>query len=99
MTDTDSHADGDADDVATDDPEADDPDVSTVDTPTAIQERFSVTGQTAVVTGASSGIGRAVAETFAADGADVVICSREQSNVDPVAEAIGAGRRLSRRGV
>jgi NAD(P)-dependent dehydrogenase (short-subunit alcohol dehydrogenase family) len=51
-------------------------------------DRFSLAGDTAVVTGASSGIGRAVAEEFAADGANVVVCSREQENVDPVAVGI-----------
>ncbi|WP_135851070.1 SDR family NAD(P)-dependent oxidoreductase [Halorussus salinus] len=52
------------------------------------RERFSVGGKTAVITGASSGIGREIAELFAADGANVVVCSREQENVDPVAEDI-----------
>lgn len=51
-------------------------------------DRFSVADKTAIVTGASSGIGQAIAEQFAADGANVVVCSREQENVDTVAEAI-----------
>jgi len=51
-------------------------------------DQFGVAGRTAIVTGASSGIGKAIAERFADDGADVVVCSREQGNVDPVAEGI-----------
>jgi len=51
-------------------------------------DQFSVEGRTAIVTGSSSGIGRAIAERFADDGANVVVSSREQENVDPVAEGI-----------
>ena len=51
---------------------------------------FSVAGKTAIVTGASQGIGRAVAETLAAGGADVAICSRSIDRVGPVAEEIDA---------
>ncbi len=45
-------------------------------------------GTTVLITGASSGIGEVVAKRFAADGANVVICSRTQKNVEPVAEQI-----------
>lgn len=50
--------------------------------------QFDIDGDVAIVTGASSGIGAAIARRFASEGLDVVICSREQENVDPVAEAI-----------
>jgi len=39
----------------------------------------------AVVTGASRGIGRAMAEVFAREGATVVICGRKQNTLDEVA--------------
>ncbi|WP_128476197.1 SDR family NAD(P)-dependent oxidoreductase [Halorussus pelagicus] len=41
-------------------------------------------GQTAVVTGASRGIGAAVARRFADEGARVVVCAREQDELDAV---------------
>ncbi len=44
-------------------------------------------GKKAVVTGATRGIGRAIAETLAAEGADIAICAR---NKDQVAEAVAA---------
>jgi NAD(P)-dependent dehydrogenase (short-subunit alcohol dehydrogenase family) len=50
--------------------------------------QFSVEGRNAIVTGASQGIGKTIAERLAADGANVAICSRAQERVDPVAEGI-----------
>ena len=61
-------------------------------------ELFDLTGQTAIVTGSSKGIGRAIAERLAEHGARVVISSRKPGPCEEVAEAInakyGAGRAI-----
>ncbi|MEV0384955.1 SDR family oxidoreductase [Nonomuraea sp. NPDC050643] len=46
-------------------------------------------GRTVLVTGGTSGIGRAVAARFAADGADVVITGRHRDTVESAAEELG----------
>ncbi len=51
---------------------------------------FSLHGQVAVVTGASKGIGRAIAEAMAAAGAKMVISSRKGDACEDVAGAITA---------
>ena len=50
-------------------------------------------GLKAIVTGGTKGIGRAIAETLASEGADIAICAR---NPEEVAEAVAA---LSAKGV
>jgi 7-alpha-hydroxysteroid dehydrogenase len=60
----------------------------------SITDQFLVTDRVAVVTGAGRGIGRETALTLAAAGADVVISSRTQSELDSVAAEVAAlGRR------
>ena len=51
---------------------------------------FSLDGRVALVTGASRGLGWAIAETFAEQGAEVVLASRDQSALDARAGALAA---------
>ena len=51
---------------------------------------FSMQGQVAIITGSSKGIGKAIAERMAEQGAKVVISSRKQVPCDEVAAAINA---------
>jgi 7-alpha-hydroxysteroid dehydrogenase len=59
-----------------------------------ILDRFRLSDQVAVITGAGRGIGAATAVALAEAGADVVIASRTESQLDEVASRVSAaGRR------
>ena len=57
-------------------------------------ERFRMTDQVAIVTGAGRGIGRGIALAFAEMGADVVCAARTEREIE---ETAASARRLGRR--
>ncbi|MEZ4801369.1 MAG: SDR family NAD(P)-dependent oxidoreductase [Gelidibacter sp.] len=46
-------------------------------------------GKTALITGATSGIGRATAEEFAKHGINLILCGRRQERLDTIQQALG----------
>ena len=53
-------------------------------------------GKTALVTGASEGIGKAIAQSFAREGVDVAICARRKEPLEQTAAEIAkeTGRKI-----
>jgi NAD(P)-dependent dehydrogenase (short-subunit alcohol dehydrogenase family) len=61
---------------------------------TSLRDRFGLAGKTAIVTGASSGLGVAFATGLAELGADVVICARRVDRLEETRRLVEAhGRR------
>lgn len=59
-------------------------------------DRFDLTDRTAVVTGASEGIGRGLAVGLAVAGADIIVCSRREALLREVAHEVeSTGRRAA----
>lgn len=54
------------------------------------QDPFSIRGKTALITGASRGIGLAIAELFVEQGATVILVARKQESLDEAAAALRA---------
>ncbi|MEO3891657.1 SDR family NAD(P)-dependent oxidoreductase [Nonomuraea sp. B5E05] len=53
-------------------------------------------GRTALITGGSEGLGRVIAESFAAEGASLVLLARDQDKLAETADALRANGRVVR---
>lgn len=59
-----------------------------------MSDRFSLAGKNAIITGATRGIGLAMARGFLEAGAKVTLCGRKQETVDAAVAELGGGVNL-----
>ena len=52
---------------------------------------FGLQDRVAIITGASYGIGRAIAESFVQEGVHVALCARNREQLDQTARELGSG--------
>src|SRR5882757_6017456 len=50
---------------------------------------LGLTGRNVLVTGGTKGIGRAIADLFAAEGANVAICARNKADIEATTATLG----------
>src|SRR3984957_1209169 len=58
---------------------------------------MNLAGRTAIITGASQGLGAAIAEHFLAEGANVVLCGRNEGDLEAQRKRLAAGPDAGRR--
>src|SRR6188474_1093033 len=59
-----------------------------------LKELFNLAGRTALITGGSKGIGKAVARGLAEAGADIAISARHEDELKAAANEIGEGLKV-----
>jgi 3-oxoacyl-[acyl-carrier protein] reductase len=56
---------------------------------------LGIAGRTALVTGASAGLGKAIAAALSAEGVRVAVCSRDQGRIDAAGREVGAALSIA----
>ena len=63
-----------------------------METPSLNEKLFSLKGKTALITGGGTGLGLIISETLASSGANIIIVSRKETNIDETVNKIRSAK-------